>query len=143
MDFVNWPSSWRKRGRRAVASAPAPVARPICAMLALADGSAPGGEACGVLACRGFGRCPVMTELHEIAAHLRRVRAQVQHERSQPSMTGRHVRITAARLAYSDLLVEACEKLRIETDLSRCSGVARDLEIVRVEAALATYGLTP
>jgi hypothetical protein len=147
MAYVNWPFSWRKRGRRAVARAPAPAARPICAMLALADGSAPGGtpggEACGVLACRGFGRCPVMTELHELAAHLRRVRAQVQHERSQPSMTGRHVRITAARLAYSDLLVEACEKLRIETDLSGCSGVARDLEIVRVEAALATYGITP
>jgi hypothetical protein len=84
-----------------------------------------------------------MTDLHELAGHLRRVRAQVQHERSQPSMTGRHVRLTAARLAYSDLLVEACEKLRIETDLARCSGVARDLEIVRVEAALARYGLTP
>jgi hypothetical protein len=112
-------------------------------MLALADGNAPGAGSCGVLACRDFGRCPVMTDLHGLAGHLRRVRAQVQHERSQPSMTGRHVRLTAARLAYSDLLVEACGKLRIETDLPRCSGVARDLEIVRVEAALARYGITP
>jgi hypothetical protein len=112
-------------------------------MLSLAEGTDAGSDRCAVPACRSFGRCPVMTELHELAGHLRRVRAQVQHERSQPSMTGRHVRLTAARLAYSDLLVEACDKLHIPTELSRCSGVARDLEIVRVEAALARYGVSP
>lgn len=112
-------------------------------MLALAAGSQQGSDRCAVPACRSFGRCPVMAELQELAGHLRRVRAQVQHERSQPSMTGRHVRLTAARLAYSDLLVQACAKLHIATELPRCSGVARDVEILRVEAALARYGLSP
>ena len=111
-------------------------------MLALAEGES-GADACAVPTCRGFGQCPVLTDLHELAGHLRRVRAQVRHERSQPSMTGRHVRLTAGRLAYSDLLVEACQKLHISTELPGCSGLARELEIVRVEAALARYGLTP
>lgn len=111
-------------------------------MLALADGE-PGPSSCGVPTCRSFGHCPTMTELQELAGHLRRVRAQVQHERSQPSMTGRHVRLTAGRLAYSDLLVQVCAKLHIATELPRCSGVARDVEILRVEAALARYGLSP
>ena len=84
-----------------------------------------------------------MTELHELAGHLRRVRAQVQHERSQPSMTGRHVRLRAGQLAYTDLLVQVCEMLRIDTELPRCSGLSRDVEILRVEAVLARYGLNP
>jgi hypothetical protein len=112
-------------------------------MLALAEGKANGTDRCAVAACQGSDRCPVMTDLQQLAGHLRRVRAQVQNERSQPSMTGRHVRLTAGRLAYSDLLAQACAKLHIVTDLPRCSGLARDLEIVRVEAALARYGLTP
>jgi hypothetical protein len=83
-----------------------------------------------------------MTDLQEVAGHLRRVRIQVQHERSQPSMTGRHVRLTAGRLAYSDLLQQACTMVGMPTVLAHCSGVARDVEILRVEAALARYGLS-
>ncbi len=84
-----------------------------------------------------------MAELHLLGRHLQRVRRQVDHERSQPSMTGRAVRITAGRLAYTDLLQQACALLHLPTDLARCSGIAREVEIVRVEAMLARYGITP
>jgi hypothetical protein len=82
-----------------------------------------------------------MTELHSVAAHLRRVRTQLQRELTGPSLPGRYVRLTAARMAYTDLLVHACGMLQIPTVLARATGRARDLEVLRVEAALARYGL--
>jgi hypothetical protein len=83
-----------------------------------------------------------MADLQELAVHLRRVRTQVQQERSQPSMTGRHVRLTAGRLAYADLLQQACTLLGVPTELPDCSGIARNVEILRIEAVLAGHGIT-
>jgi hypothetical protein len=86
-------------------------------------------------------QCPVLTDLHRLAGRLRRVREQVEYERRQPSMTGRAVRLTAGRLAYTDLLQQACTMLGVSTDLPRCSGMARNVEILRVEAELTRYGI--
>jgi hypothetical protein len=101
---------------------------------------APTGD-CAVPRCGRAGRCPVMADLHVLDRHLRRVRQQVESELREPSRTGRHLRLTAGRLAYADLLLQACRTLQIPTELPRCTGLARDVEILRVEAALARYGL--
>ena len=100
----------------------------------------PAGRGCGVPGC-GRGRCPAAADLRTLARQLHRVRRQLSRELAEPSRPGRHVRLTAGRLAYVDLLVQACGILRIPTSLPAARGVVRDLEVLRVEAALAGAGL--
>ena len=141
MTDMNGTFLWRRTAGRSVASVPATVQRPPCAMLALRDGRPQGTQKCRVPGCDGSDRCSVMSDLHQLGGHIRRVRRQIEHERRQPSMTGRAVRLTAARLAYTDLLQQACTMLSVPTDLPHCSGMARNLEILRVESVLARYGI--
>jgi hypothetical protein len=81
-----------------------------------------------------------MAELHVLTAHLRRVRSQLQRDRADGPAPGRHVRLTAGRMAYVDLLVRACRLLQLPTALPGRPGMTRDLEVLRVEAVLARHG---
>jgi hypothetical protein len=73
--------------------------------------------------------------IERLAADLRRLRG-VQDD-TRRSRTRRH----AARLAYLDLLVDACERFDISQDLHARRGLALEAETLRVEAELAATGL--
>jgi hypothetical protein len=79
--------------------------------------------------------------MDDLARRLRRVRADLASCRSQEFLPGKRTRVQAGRLAYVDLLTEACELLEVPHELDRLAGVDRQLEILRVEAALGSAGL--
>ena len=96
-------------------------------------------------------RCPVAAvptvpagrPLERVAADVRRLRALVVAERCGPHRGTSALRRQATRLAHVDVLAEACRCLGVEHALPRLQGVERDLEVLRVEAALAVRGLCP
>lgn len=76
-----------------------------------------------------------------LAAELRRLAAEVESQRTTLSGHPSAVRRRATALAYDDRLVEACNLLGVEQCLAVRHGRSRDVERLRVEAALAAAGL--
>jgi hypothetical protein len=75
--------------------------------------------------------------LEQVAANLRRLRAVVTRDahRSAAHQMG-------DRLAYDQVLMQACQMLEIEHDLSgETAGMERDIERLRVEAELERAGV--
>jgi hypothetical protein len=75
--------------------------------------------------------------LEQVAANLRRLRAVVTRDahRSAAHQMG-------DRLAYDQVLIQACEMLEIEHDLrAESAGMERDIERLRVEAELERAGV--
>jgi hypothetical protein len=75
--------------------------------------------------------------LEQVAANLRRLRGvlTVDAHRSAAHQIGN-------RLAYDQVLIQACEMLQIEHDLAKHSaGMERDIERLRVEAELERAGV--
>ena len=75
--------------------------------------------------------------LEQVAANLRRLRGvlTVDSHRSAAHQMGN-------RLAYDQVLIQACEMLEIEHDLgSQSAGMERDIERLRVEAELERAGV--
>lgn len=84
---------------------------------------------------RRFATAPAWPPIERLAADLRRLRhASADGRRSRTRREG-------ARLAYLDLIVEACRRLDVPQDLRARSGLAGEAELMRVEAALAAAGL--
>ncbi len=76
--------------------------------------------------------------IEQVAADLRRLRAQLDHLPCGAS----YVRSTGLRRAYDEVLTIACEELDVPTRLADLpDGVARDLERMRVEYLLGESGL--
>jgi len=75
--------------------------------------------------------------LEQVAANLRRLRAVVTRDahRSAAHQMG-------DRLAYDQVLIQACDMLEIEHDLrAESAGMERDIERLRVEAELERAGV--
>lgn len=75
--------------------------------------------------------------IEQLAADLRRLRADLEHDqhRSATHQIG-------SRLAYDSLLIEACAMLGVVHELDHpTGGMVREIERVRVEAALQSAGL--
>jgi hypothetical protein len=79
--------------------------------------------------------------MNHLSTSLRRVRRDLETCRRQEFLPGKRTRVQAGRLAYIDLLVEACRLLEVEHELDALAGVDRQLEVLRVEAALDTAGM--
>jgi hypothetical protein len=87
---------------------------------------------------RDSGRLAVVPgqPLERLAADLRRLRQQ----RADPGRS--RTQREGARLAYEDVIRETAEALEIPHDLHRTSaGLAREVELLRVEQALLDAGL--
>jgi hypothetical protein len=79
--------------------------------------------------------------LEQLGRHLRRVRTDLASCRRQEFLPGKSTRVRAGRLAYVDLLLEACDLLAVNHQLDQLRGLDQQLEVLRVEAALGTAGL--
>jgi predicted metalloprotease len=79
--------------------------------------------------------------LDELGQRLRRVRTDLAACRRQEFLPGKSTRVRAGRLAYVDLLLEACDLLQVEHELDRLTGIDQQLEVLRVEAALGSAGM--
>jgi len=77
--------------------------------------------------------------IERLQADLRRLRAELEDTETRTSLTAKHHRVRALRLAYTDALSSACRRL----DISPPQGGERaaQAEIYRVEAALRERGL--
>jgi hypothetical protein len=79
--------------------------------------------------------------VNHLSRSLRRVRQDLEACRRQEFLPGKRTRVQAGRLAYIDLLIEACDLLDVSHELDVLTGVERQLEVIRVEAALDSAGL--
>ncbi len=78
---------------------------------------------------------PAGPPIERLAADLRRLRPLIDDPtRSRTQREG-------ARLAYEEVLVDACRALGIDHRLGVGRGLAAEVEVLRVEAALADSGL--
>lgn len=86
---------------------------------------------------------PVGLPIERVAANLRRLDGDLRRYAAAGPLPGKHCRVTAARQAYEDLLVQACSALDVQQRLRLpgLTGPDRSLEMLRVEAALAAAGL--
>jgi hypothetical protein len=80
--------------------------------------------------------------IDELGRRLRRVRTDLEHVRREQFLPGKHTRVRAGRLAYVDLLLEACDLLDVGHELDLLTGIDQQLEVLRVEAALDFAGLS-
>jgi hypothetical protein len=79
--------------------------------------------------------------IDDLSRRLRRVRSDLEVCLRQEFLPGKRTRVLAGRLAYIDLLVEACDLIGVSHELLELTGVDRQLEVLRVEAALGSAGL--
>lgn len=79
--------------------------------------------------------------LEELGRRLHRVRTDLEACRREQFLPGKSTRVRAGRLAYVDLLLEACDLLAVEHRLDALSGTDLNLEVLRVEGALGFAGL--
>jgi hypothetical protein len=77
----------------------------------------------------------------ELGRRLSKIRTDLESCRRQEFLPGKQTRVRAGRLAYVDLLLEACDLLDVEHRLSDLRGIDQQLEILRVEEALSSAGL--
>jgi hypothetical protein len=95
----------------------------------------------GVVVLRRAAAVRERQRLDDLSRRLRRVRADLSHAAGQQFLPGKWTRIRAGRLAYVDLLVETCALVGVTNELRELRGFDRHLEVLRVEAALATKGV--
>jgi hypothetical protein len=84
-------------------------------------------------------KAPPAESLADLAADLRRLRAELEDTETRAGLTAKHHRVEAIRGAYLDVLTTACRRL----DVSPPPGGARATlaDIYRAEAALRQRGL--
>jgi predicted metalloprotease len=80
--------------------------------------------------------------IDELGRRMRRVRTDLEHVRQEQFLPGKQTRVRAGRLAYVDLLLEACDLLAVSHELDLLTGIDKQLEVLRVEAALDSAGLS-
>ena len=77
----------------------------------------------------------------ELGRRLWKIRTDLESCRRQEFLPGKQTRVRAGRLAYVDVLLEACDLLEVEHRLADLRGIDQQLEILRVEDALLSAGL--
>jgi hypothetical protein len=84
-------------------------------------------------------KAPPAESQAELAARLRRLRAELEDTETRAGLTAKHHRVEAIRAAYLDVLTTACRRL----DVSPPPGGARATlaDVYRAEAALRQRGL--
>ena len=86
-------------------------------------------------------RCkPALPEpVDQLAARLRRLRAELEQTEAQPGLTAKSHRVRALRGAYVDVLTDACARFAVTPPSG--GDHAQLTEIYRAEAALRAHGL--
>ena len=79
--------------------------------------------------------------IEKVAADLRRLRAQLEARENRPGLTGKGMRMGAVRIAYLQVLTDACERLDVPPPRSGPQWHTPLAEIYRVEAQLRERGL--
>ena len=79
---------------------------------------------------------PAAQSLAELAATLRRLRAELEDTETRAGLTAKHHRVEAVRAAYLDVLTTACQRLDVRPP---AGGALAD--IYRAEADLRQRGL--
>jgi len=79
--------------------------------------------------------------IEKVAADLRRLRAQLEARENRPGLTGKGMRMGAVRIAYVQVLAEACQRLEVAPPRSGPHWHTPLAEIYRVEAQLRERGL--
>ena len=82
--------------------------------------------------------------IDRLAAHLRRLRAQLEDLETRADVPAKNLRLQALRGAYADVLTTACKRLDVDppqTTGAAAGGQAYQAEIYRVEAQLRQRGL--
>src|ERR1700710_174412 len=64
----------------------------------------------------------------ELGRRLRKIRTDLESCRRQEFLPGKQTRVRAGRLAYVDVLLEACELLQVEHHLADLLGIDQQLE---------------
>jgi hypothetical protein len=140
-DDLNAASNLPFPGHRADTRAVSPIAELIIAiLLPTAAGYAiiavvRGGRRLSQARCEPTPPEPV----EQLAARLRRLRAQLEQTEAQPGITAKGHKVRALRGAYVDVLTDACA--RFEVVPPKGGDRAELTEIYRVEAALRAHGL--
>ena len=79
--------------------------------------------------------------IEKVAADLRRLRAQLEARENRPGLTGKGMRMGAVRIAYVQVLAEACHRLEVPPPRTGPHWHTPLAEIYRVEAQLRERGL--
>jgi len=79
--------------------------------------------------------------IEQVAADLRRLRAELESAENRPRTTAKGARVRALRQAYADTLATACAQLDVAAPATLQSGRAPRTEVYRLEAALRERGL--
>ena len=79
--------------------------------------------------------------IEQVAADLRRLRAELESAENRPRTTAKGTRVRALRQAYADTLATACAQLGVMAPAVLRSGRASRTEVYRIEAALRERGL--
>jgi hypothetical protein len=86
-------------------------------------------------------RTPSGAPIEELAARLRRLRTLLDQYADPNPLPGKATKLIATLAAYDQVLAETCHALQIGHCLAETSGIARDIERLRVEAAIEHAGL--
>lgn len=79
--------------------------------------------------------------IEKVAADLRRLRAQLEARENRPGITGKGMRMGAVRIAYVQVLADACQRLDVAPPRTGPHWHTPLAEIYRVEAQLRERGL--
>lgn len=79
--------------------------------------------------------------IEKVAADLRRLRAQLEARENRPGLTGKGMRMGAVRIAYVQVLADACQRLDVPPPRTGPHWHTPLAEIYRVEAQLRERGL--
>ena len=79
--------------------------------------------------------------IEKLAADLRRLRAQLEARENRPGLTGKGMRMGAVRIAYLQVLADACHRLEVPPPRNGPHWHTPLAEIYRVEAQLRERGL--
>ena len=83
-------------------------------------------------------KAPPPVPVDRLAANLRRLRAELEETETSAELTAKRFHVLAARGAYLDTLVEACQRLGVSPPPG---DGATQADIYRTEAALAARGI--
>jgi hypothetical protein len=84
-------------------------------------------------------KAPAAESLADLAADLRRLRAELEDTETRAGLTAKYHRVEALRGAYLDVLATACRRMDVSPPPG--GGHATQADIYRTEAALRQRGL--
>ena len=84
---------------------------------------------------------PLGPPIEDIAANLRRLRGWLDRYDDPMPIPGKATKVAAASSAYDRVLCDACRALEVAQSLAETSGIEREAERLRIEAALQDAGL--